>query len=360
MRILTLITTSFLLATNSLFSLNLSLIPPSTSSSCLQTNIFAGQSHEESSDFIIIDEQRILESLNTFSIHAPSRRDRAVSVLKEQNFLPLKLNDCRLQQLIKIFGFLLSEGRLSNTKDNRPYIDVYARKEIIDLVQADLLKLNIPSSITLKIEPFRKTKNFYSLVETSTTYRLQIASTPPVILLHALGFPAGNRGEQKLEIPSWLLHEANRWQQQLFLSAYLGCRMAAPTAKTKYHFNGIFIQQSQRTPYADYGVAFQEQLRALLTSFGIESSSVSYFDDYTTPNTTRIRFKIRENDENLIRLFSTLSFEYHPAKQMLANLANHYLQHKKLFIAQNPLIHLTDFPSWEEFLHQSQSQNPIV
>lgn len=318
-----------------------------------------GIEYEEPNDIVIVDERSINDSLNTFSILSPVRRKNVFDKLHSLHFLPLKLNDERLPSLLRLYGFFLSEARLHLAKDGLR-IDTYAREGIVTLARNDLTSLGIPANVTAQITPFKKTSNFYSLTDTSTTYRLQIASTPPAILFHALGLPIGKRGEQKLAIPTWILDKATKWQQGLFLSSYLGCRMATPTAKTKYHFNGIFVQQSQRTPFLEYGIAFQEQLRSLLNRFDIESGEVTHFEDYTTPNTQRIRFKIKESDANLIRVFSTLTFEYHPEKQLYANLVNHYLRCKKIFVAENPLIHLSDFPTWDEFLAQHKTKDGLI
>ncbi len=326
----------------------------------IQINPFIGVAYEDPPDIVIVDEQKILDSLTTLSILSPNRRKNVMNKLHEFKLLPLKLNDSRFPLLIKLFGFLLSESRFFLTKEFEPRININAREEIIDHIQQDLTELSFPSSKFLKIEPFRHTENFYSLTETSTSCRLQISSSAATILFFALGLPLGRRGEQKLEIPSWILENATPWQQALFLSTYLGCRMATPTAKTKYNFNGIFIQLSQRLPYAEYGIEFQEQLRSLLNLFGIETGNVLWYDDFTTPNTIRIRFKINENSENLMRLFSTFSFEYHPQKQMYAHLANCYLRYKSSFTARSRPIHETNFPTIAEFFNNYKSKDGLI
>src|SRR3989344_6071260 len=286
---------------------------------------FEGIEYEEPKRQLLLDEEKI----NNLPLSITSKL-QIRNKLKSLNLLPLHSDNEKIPYLIRIMGFIFGDGHLSvkNTKQ----VSFYGKREDLELIKADLKKLGFCSSLTSRNRSF-KMRTQYSKYEFSRVeHCLHSGSSSLSCLLFLLGVPAGNKAVQDYGIPAWLLKQP-RWHKRLFLAALFGAELSSPSSMTYNHFNlyGLVFSLNKRNPL--HGLLFVNQISQLLEEFGVKSILMkSKQDELNGTVSTRIRLFIHQDSENLIRLFSRISYDYNIKKRKLANAAILWLKEKQRII----------------------------
>ena len=127
------------------------------------------------------------------------------------------------------------------------------------------------------------------------------------------------------------------WQRALYLSAFFGAEMSAPSAVSNTNFYAPTVSQNRRSDVADAGEQYLSGIADTLESLGIETNDLERFDT-ETEDTERLRFGVNTDPGNLIEFLSTVGFSYNAEKERKAALAVQYLRRKEHVIGQRARI----------------------
>ncbi|HEY5538252.1 MAG TPA: RtcB family protein, partial [Thermoplasmata archaeon] len=291
---------------------------------------FRGVDYEEPPAKILVSEADLAKFLS------PARLRQIIPVLRRKSLLPLTPRSPAFPYLLKIMGITLGDGHAS-LRPRGPGLAIYGRRDDLEEIRKDVARLGFrPSRVYIRnrhhVIDNESGRTAFDFEEASCHLR----SSALIALLHALGLPVGNKAKQDFLLPSWLFR-LPLWQKRLFLAALFGAEMSTPGTITGHGFNFIspIFSLSKRDGFQESGRLFADQIRRLVEDFGIRVYPVRS-DILKVPGSEdrsyRFRVQIPGESENLIRLYSTINFEYHAEKRFLANAAAYYLTLKEMVL----------------------------
>ncbi len=295
---------------------------------------FMGVPYEAPQEDTIIDEEdmRIL-NLPRHELGA------IISELKEKNLLPLRFNSPKLPYLIKLFGYLLGRGTVvGHSEQSKGFACFYGHLEDLEQIRDDIKRLGwIPSKIHTRKQPMPVESKYGESLIQGASYSINVTSHSFVALISALGFPLGNKAEQDFEIPYWMTM-APLWMKRLFLAAYFGAKMSTPKPVTgqEYDFCMPTVYVNKSPQFIASGIKFLHQIKNMLEDFDIQCVEISKEDiahnGQTGAEIVNLRLMIKQDGENLIKLYSKIGFEYHRKKQFLGIMVAQYLRAKQVML----------------------------
>lgn len=235
---------------------------------------FRGVEYEEAPEFTI------LESTGN-QIH-----DRE---LKKRGLLPLKSSNEKLPVLLRLLGYLT--GR--SLRGNR--IRVLGSKEDLQKVKEDIERLGF--SVFFKGNYlYISSKSFLSLIKSL-------------------------RGSSLL-VPEWLF-KLPKWMKRLYLAGLFGAKMN--TSQGFKDFSVSFSIEVRRESI-ESGEKFIFDIKQLLAEFGLKTGET---EEFIQGSSVKIGLSISTEEENLIKFFEELGYEYSTEKSRFANLAAAYLRYRQ-------------------------------
>ncbi len=281
---------------------------------------FDGFRDEEPPEFVVLDE-------DDFEGEDP----QLIAGLKERDLLPLRSTDEAFAHLLKLVGFHTGDGSFS---DNQSWF--YGSPEDLETIQRDINAVGYtPSRIyererSHEIDGTEFERTEYSTRATAKGFRL---------LLLKLGVPAGKKVESGFTVPDYLDRLAD-WQKALYLSAFFGAEMSAPDAMTAKNFYCPSVSHNRLVDQRDAGETFVSGLMRHLNDLGIKTNALETVErtETTVGETARFRFGVKNDSENLLRLFSRVGYRYNHSKQRRAALAIQYLRRKERVIDERARI----------------------
>ncbi len=293
---------------------------------------FEGINYEEPKDETILTEEDILK------LNLESNHESVIKELKSRDLLPLSLKNPKLPYLLSVVGFILGGGGnisiSSSTEEKQGYISFYGKPEDLDEIREDIEKLGWSSSKIYhhtKKAPFFKNGYIRDII--SEEYSFKQVSQSFVSLIAALGFPIGNYSTQNWSLPEWLM-KVPKWMKRLFLASIQGADMTTLTtmASDDNTFYIPYIKINREESCEQSSSQYVRQLQELYKEFGIETSisePVLQNPNNEGKKSYDITIFIKNDTQNLIKFFSTISFRYNRSKQWLANVAIIYLKHRE-------------------------------
>lgn len=257
--------------------------------------------------------------------------DAIISELRKRDLLPLREDNPKLPYLVKIMGFIFGDGHLIYT-DKTHVAGFTGKRDDLEEIRDDIIKTGFrPSRIyhRRKISRIRTDYNSYEFISDIDGFKVSARSL--VALLIAMGTPHGNKAKQDYELPSWLF-KLPLWMKRLFLASFFGAELSSPKTITGhgYNFYSPTLTQLKRVSHERSGMKLLQQVSRLLSEFDIKVNKIVK-DRVHVGNgevSTRMRLQIDSKAENLIKLWSTIGFEYNKKKTHLANVAVQYLKLK--------------------------------
>lgn len=294
-------------------------------------NSFEGIKFENPSEEILVSETDLKK------IYPGSKKGfyQITKFLKEKNLLPLKMNNPNMPYLIKIMGFIQGNGNLGFLKKNptATNISFYGKEEDLKLIKKDFEKLGFGLSLFSRHRK-HSIQTSYDLIEfEAMKHSAHSSSSALGFLLKALGVVVGNKVEKEFEIPKWLFNSP-LWMKRLFLAAFFGAELSSPKILTGHKFTFYFptLSMNKRKELVLNARIFLNQIKKLLAEFEVESNLIVERKEFVNKHgkiSIRLRLQVSETNENLIKFYSTIGFEYNLRKQFLGNLAVHYLKIKE-------------------------------
>ena len=146
-----------------------------------------------------------------------------------------------------------------------------------------------------------------------------VSSTAFATLLVALGAPHGKKASQDYRVPQWI-KGAPLWQKRLFLATLFGAELESPSTMTghPYTISAPKMSMSKREGYVDSGVSFLRDIGDLLADFGVQTKKIGQRKEQTNADGSpsyRLRLVISGTNENLIKLWGQIGFEYNAERK---------------------------------------------
>jgi tRNA-splicing ligase RtcB len=302
---------------------------------------FEGVPYEPASDEALVDEAQLRAHLAAQGKSETAIR-QIVAQLRQRNLLPLRADAPQTPYLIKLMGYLTGDGTMRYVGGTGKGVAVfYGKPDDLERVRADIMRLGFaPSPVRMRRRQHTIQTPYRAYTFEARESSFSVSSSAFVALLACLGAPLGNKATQPYRVPEWLMR-APLWQQRLYLAALFGAELSAPSTlpRCPATFQTPVLSVSKREPLTGSGWAFLADIQAMLARFGVRARLLNRQHKTTTSprtraRTVRCRLQILGNDENLIRLWSQIGYEYHAERQRLACLATAYLRLKQGAIRQ--------------------------
>lgn len=292
---------------------------------------FKGVEYEEPKDDFILTEDYFIQFAKKVGVNEKGNALKQIlNYLKKTNIFPLKYSSWQLPYILKIMGVVLGDGSITAFKSGGLNVSFYGRKEDLEDIRKDILKIGFSASPTHsrprenKISTYYKTYSFKTVEES-----FRVNSSAFSLLLGALGSPVGNKTYQNFNLPDWFLG-LKLWQKRLFIASFFGAEMSSPSTLNGFNFYCPQLNLNKSLDCTESGIEFLNNLKSVLSEFGVSSSDVVEVDGNQTRGKTKsFRLQVKSNPENLIKFFKTIGYEYHKEKKHRASAAVTYLMLKE-------------------------------
>lgn len=232
--------------------------------------------------------------------------------------------------IAKIFGYLLGDGCLYKSGKRR-YCSAYGNKEDLMKMQEDLVRINVSSKIYERTRHHKIKTKYGTKSFNATNCELHINNKDFLEILENLGMPLGNKTKQNFTVPDWIKN-GKKITKRLFLAGFFGAEMSSPKNVSKTAFYCPTINQNKTENLKNEGRKFLIDISLLLEEFNIKTLKISEFEDFHNKEgekTTTLRLILSGDNENLLRLYRHIGFEYNKKRQNLGNIASLYILIKK-------------------------------
>jgi tRNA-splicing ligase RtcB len=277
---------------------------------CLQP--FEGLDAEEPEEFVVLSEEDFEDA-----------NPQIKRVLNSRDLLPLKSTDEAFNHLLKIVGFLTGDGSFG--AEGMAWF--YGEPEDLEDIRGDVRATGFkPSRVYARDRDHEIDGNDFE----TTEYSFKTTSKALKLVYKKLGAPDGPKVESRFTTPDYF-DRLTDWQKALYVSAYFGAEMNAPSAQHDKNLHCPKVSQNRVPETADDGEQFLCEIAEFLESVGIETNEIERFDADTTRSSgmVRLRLGIKNDSANLIRFFSTVGYRYNHEKRRRSVEAIQYLRTKE-------------------------------
>ncbi len=254
--------------------------------------------------------------------------------LENRSLIPLAFDNPAVPILAKLLGYLMGEGCVYFS-GKTGYVQAYGTKDDLESINADLAVLGYSANI-YKRERTREIIGEYGKNEfASHCYELRLKSTSFARLILSLGMPNGKKTSQDYAVPKWLF-ASPKWVKRLFLAGLFGAGLSSPKMHSKMGFSSPIFTHKKNNANVDSGREFAIGVMRMLEDLGVRCTKLSVrnaFRNKHVPMST-IRLLISTEDDNLLRLWRNVGFEYNKNRRALAEIAAHYILLKKAETAE--------------------------
>ncbi|MBN3037456.1 MAG: intein-containing RctB family protein [Candidatus Diapherotrites archaeon] len=285
---------------------------------------FQGVEYEKPASGIIIEHEQVGASV---------RKE-----LEQKHLLPLTHDNEKLPYLLKLMGFITGDGCVYCSKGHF-FVCFYGEKEDLEVIREDVKRLGFkPGVISSRNRKHNIKTSYGNVVFEHLENTFRVSSKALYVLLETLGLTTGNKVRKEMLVPAWVL-KCPKWQKRLYLATLFGAELTTPSTVTKhgYNFYGQVLSMNKEKGLLANGKRFMKQVQDLLKEFGIKSTLLKERKEYVNKEgieSYRLRLQISATSDNLLRLWSTIGFEYNKEKMFKANAALQYLKLKQIIISE--------------------------
>jgi tRNA-splicing ligase RtcB len=231
--------------------------------------------------------------------------------------------------LAKIFGYMLGDGALYRT-GKRLQSCAYGPKADLEKMQRDLRELGYASEVYGRTRDHSIPTRYGQVEFTSTNWELHIHSREFSELLLDREMPVGVKTISDHRVPEWIM-KAPLAVKRAFIAGLFGAELTAPRTHTKTGFNVPIFAQNKNDEHLETARLFFVDLMLMLEELGIQTTKIGESKEHFNQhgNTSRLRLLISADEENLIRLYRTIGYEYSESKSRKAEIAVKYMLLKK-------------------------------
>lgn len=300
---------------------------------------FEGIAYEEPSDDVLVPEKAFANYLKTLGKGSVgSAIGQILAQLRNRSLLPLRYDSATIPYLCKIIGFVFGDGTVCfDQKTGKGIVAFYGQADDLEDIRRDLAALGFKPSRVWSRERRHNIQTTYSTYEFEHTERwCTVNSTAFAALLGFLGTPLGNKAKQDYDAPAWL-DNAPLWQKRLFMAAFFGAEMATPKTVTGHgsNFGAPMVSVNKRQEYEKSGEQFLQHIAKWLNESGVATRPIGARPEQLNQDgsrSIRLRLVVEADADNLIRLWSTIGFDYNRSRRAMAAAAVQYLAAKQRHI----------------------------
>jgi tRNA-splicing ligase RtcB len=264
-----------------------------------------------------------------------------VRTLEQRELLPLQMDSPKLPYIAKLLGYLTGDGTLRYVGGKgKGVAGFYGKPHDLETIRADILRLGfMPSTVRSRLRKHAIQTRYRAYEFEAQECSFTVSSSAFTALLACLGAPLGNKTQQAYRVPEWL-KRSPRWMQRLYLSALFSAELTSPST-VKNHpatFHAPVLSINKAEPIAESAWAFLRDIQQMLADFGVQArllerqQEINYVSK-TGRRSVRCRLQILSDDENLLRLWSQIGYDYVQERQRRACMAIVYLRLKQQVIA---------------------------
>ncbi len=283
----------------------------------------------------LFDKKNIINSLPKEI--SKRNKNNFIKELKDKGLIPLKLNNKKLLILIRLLGFLFTDGNLYLGKNNnyREMSFSLGTKDDVDNITKDLKELGF-NKYSIKRQKNEIKVNGRSYI--TDTKRVKICSTALWLLMKTLGAPVGDKTNTKYKIPKWLI-KTNYWYlKKEFLAAYMGgdgpkIIMNLTSRNGKQPYNSLTLNDIEfhKNPEAlDAGLKLARQLSKLFEYFNVKINKIFVEDDsYLKKDGKKskiIHISFKQNFENAFNLYQNIGYRYAYTKDIESKYISEFIR----------------------------------
>lgn len=217
--------------------------------------------------------------------------------------------DRREVVLAKLFGYMLGAGSL-DLKEGGIIASVCGQRTDLEKMKRDLADLGYDSTVAGP--------------------EIRVSSREFSDLLVERGMPVGSKTISDQRVPEWVTKAAPAIKRA-FLAGLFGAELTMPKADTKTTFDPPMLVQKLDDARLDDARMFYIDVMMLLEDLGVEKTQICERKDLRHRNgsISRLTMSICANEDNLIRLYRIIGFEYSEMKSKMAEAAVKYMLLKK-------------------------------
>ena len=230
--------------------------------------------------------------------------------------------------LARVLGYFLGDGYVS--KGAKWRAGAVGEAESMKQLAEDIGQLGYSAKVVQRTRAHEIETQYGLKKFASTTSELYCTSTEFCRELVAAGMPIGRKTPAKYTVPD-SIRQAPLWIKRLFLAGFFGAELSAPRTHTKTGFDAPVISQNKNITAKESGRMFLVQLMSMLEEFGIICDGISERAEHVNKlgPTVRLRLEISSDEDNLLRLWRTVGFEYNRKRSNLAEAACRYILEKQ-------------------------------
>ncbi|MEK6967183.1 MAG: RtcB family protein, partial [Nanoarchaeota archaeon] len=231
--------------------------------------------------------------------------------------------------LAKITGYVMGDGHL-HFSAKKGYASVYGSEDDLKVMQADIAKLGFSSKIYKRQRKHTITSQ-YGKRDFSSNECMLKTGINFARLLKAAGVSEGNKSRTEFGVPQWI-KESKLSIKRSFIAGIFGAELSSPSTHTKTGFYAPIFAQNKIAELSENARLFLLEITKLLEALGVKVSKISERDEFINQygeKTKRFRLIISANEDNLLRLWRNIGFEYNAERSKLADIAALYILKKK-------------------------------
>ena len=284
----------------------------------------------EASDRVILDEARLRMVRDP-----PENFGLVIRRLKQRGLLPLEESNKSLPAIARLLGHLYSDGNLTRDVELRrsgPYVRFTMDSSLGTRADEEELRRDLTSlgCTPSKGREVQYTMNVEGREYTARAIHVKVRDSALITLLKALGAPVGSKVEKGATVPGWLM-DSTRPIKREFLSTYLGGDGEVPRIRRMNLSGGVRISFHRVAGIVEEGLLFANQLKRLLSEFGVETADVSSTPSYTKKNglqTFEILLRLELSEQGILKLCHGIGYRYCVRKETRARMVGEYLRIK--------------------------------
>jgi tRNA-splicing ligase RtcB len=286
--------------------------------------------------------------------------------LRARGLMPLRLDDPRIGAIARLLGYSMGDGHFSRWNEKRRGRRK-ARQRLcfalsgepagLEEARRDIQLLGYGPSRVYSRSRRQSVRTWYRRYETvGHEHVIHVLARSFSSMMISLGVPPTKKTTADFDVPKWI-RLAPLWIKRNFLAGFFGAELTKPSIVPQHAYNlqQLTLTVSKATKHRKSGVRFLQQIRRLLREFGVES----YFTKPIplTRSTIGLRLVIRSQEDNLVRLWSQIGYEYNRERQRLSSLAVEYLRMKVAH--RSELMDRSKapaFPIFEEYVRATEAK----
>jgi tRNA-splicing ligase RtcB len=207
----------------------------------------------------------------------------------------------------------------------------YGSPEGLEEVRRDIEELGYkPSNVRVRVKRVERDGKLYI----TTEYSVAVSARSFKELLIALGAPRGRKVYEAYRVPGWL-KRMPRWLKRLYLAALFGAELSKPQTINGYNFEPPLLSITKSVELEEAGLRFLEDIAGMLEELGVKVTGIN---KVVEGSGVRLRLQISTEPENLIKLWSTIGYEYNLEKRRLALAAVVWLKYKVSVLAERKAV----------------------